>query len=823
MTTPRRLNLRLFIDGVELPVVGARCTFADNADAQADIQVIATDHMFDLLPRSMIHLFYYEDADYTFKEGSESGFGIADPRRWKMLFAGELASVRLQKQDGQRAGILSCVGPMNYLDFIRQHYLNFRNGGVEFFENAFMGVTADKIKNYDVIGKGVSSNLFVWLSASKVKVTDSDGNTESYSNIYTGTQRVLREMFFASSVFYAQAFNRWRIGDLIVGIPEDKTAAKLMKLDFFQKFIKNQVGGGGGMVTARQMINTMLGTVMHSMTTMPCPWLDPGGTALGLDIQQAAPELAKQTVSDQPWEGASLNYVVVKPDTWFLAPPACNIVFPHQYNSLAYQRSYLAEPTRLMLRTSLFFTGRSKWLTERFYAPDFSEVAEVMYREGGHLDRMAEILMPHEEFVGLNPIFTWESDLGAYVQKGGRREYLSKLCDYLFWKYRFSTRSTNVSGPFNPNLVPGYPGLVMDRVGIPGLITRHVMGNVQTVVHSIDQNGGWTHFTMVGCYQHDEAADFDNEGRSVYEVTRRGTDGFLDDRYDWERIGEEVYQTVFGCGSLFDVIAGVNEGDLADLVSGASEGVAQAFEPIITRRKVKKTRKATRKEEILLFETDIATGDTESIPTGEFKDVEFDESYWGYEEVTSYDSKALVRSVAYLQLLYQTILQNEGNLQAFTQSITQRPKADMAQTVGLATASSWRSFGEGEALDEIESTIQAKVLADYGTDHGFFSAAVDPSSPVDDSYTSTRSVQRRVVDVPEHEETIYETNIASYDDDGSLPESVPIGKKTVEATYKTLQVEQSEETNYGLRDLLQRRQAATLAYAKSLLYQGLRG
>ncbi len=310
------------------------------------------------------------------------------------------------------------------------------------------------------------------------------------------------------------------------------------------------------------------------------------------------------TASNQPWDGASLNYVVVKPDTWFLAPPVCNIVFPHQYSTMTFQRNYLAEPTRLMMRTSLFFGGRNKWLTERFYAPDFSEVAELMYREGGYLDRMAEVIMPHEEFSGLNPLLPLGAGPRAYVQRGGRREYLSKLCDYMFWKYRFGTRNTNVSGPFNPNLLPGYPALVMDRTGIPGHITRHVMGNVQNVVHSITQQGGQTHYTLTGCYLHDETTDFDGDQRSVYEVTRRGTDGFLDDRYDWPNVGKEVYQLLFGCGSLYDVLGDTPEGDLSGLVSTASDEARAAFEPITLQRTVKKSRKVEKP----IYKTTESTG-----------------------------------------------------------------------------------------------------------------------------------------------------------------------------------------------------------------------
>jgi hypothetical protein len=651
MVQAQRLNLRLFIDGVEAPVIGARCTFAENTDAQADVEVIATDQVFDLLPRSIVHLFWYETTNLDHKTGRVVSGGPENTDSWKLLFAGEIAGVALQKTNSSRMAVINCVGPMNYLDFIRQHYINFSNGGVEAFENAFMGVNMGQVKNFDVVGKGVSSNLFVWLSASKVKVKNDDGTTESYSNIYTGTQRLLREMFFGSSIFYAQAFNRWRIGDMIVGLPEDKTAAQLMKLDFFQKFIQNRVGGGGGLVSARQMLDLLLGTVMHSTTTIPCPYFDPDGESLGLDLQTT--DMGQQSVEGQPYPGGSLNYVVVKPDTWFLSPPACNIILPHQYSSLSFQRTHLAEPTRLMLRTSLFTTGRSKWLTERFYSPDFEAINQIMYQEGGHLDRMSSILLGHEEFVGLNPIFMWESDLGAYVQKGARREYLSNLSDYLFWKYRFSTRTMNLTGPFNPSLIPGYPALIMDRVGVPGQVTRHFMGNVQSLVHSIDQNGGETHVTFTGCYRHDESADYDNKGRTLNEVTRRGTDGFLDDRYDFDKIGDQVYRKLFGCGSLHDVMQ--YDESAADLIGSLDN-----------------------------YRDDI-------------------------KEALGDSPDPVLRDVTYLQLIYQRLLAAEGDLGMFTRSLSGRPTASMTEVIGDPGVSG--SEGFHSACVDPESSVSDSYTA----------------------------------------------------------------------------------------------------------------
>jgi hypothetical protein len=437
--------------------------------------------------------------------------------------------------------------------------------------------------------------------------------------------------------------------------------------------------------------------------------------------------------------------VVVKPDTWFLTPPACNIIFPHQYSALSYQRNYLAEPTRLMLRTSMFWTGKNKWLTERFYAPDFEALNEIMYREGGHLDRMAEVLMGHEEFTGLNPLFLWESDIGAYVQKGARREYLSKLADYTFWKYRFSTRTVNLSGPFNPNLIPGYPALVMDRTAELGHLTKHLRGNIQSLVHVIDQHGGQTHVTMVGCHHHDETADYDGKGRSLEEVTRRGNDGYLDSRYDPETIGDEVYQKLFGIGSLIDVVLGGVDGDLSESFQSILEG---------------------------------AELDTES---------------------------PMLDAITLLQVLYRAVVTSGGDVDLFTRTLTQRPKADMARVIGVPYLRS-----EGDVGTDIFNLLS---WAGYDPE-GFHSVAVDNESSVDDSYTAKWT--RFWTTVKDHPaEEIYSYDVQNTKFTSEIKEAWQ--EKTHHSENK------SEETSYGLAELVEKRRAWVQRYLDSLEYTGLRG
>jgi hypothetical protein len=684
-----KLKLRLFVDGIELPVIGARCTFTEGAPATAEIQIIATDEAHDIPARSFVNLFYYDNHDFDtdVSSGTKSvrKLGPHDLRRYKLMFTGEVAGIGFQKSGSSRAATLQCIDCTSYLDFIKQHYVNFSNGGIELFENAFMGVRLDRTQNFDVVTKGAQSNLYVWLTAQT--------NASGEPNLYGGVHRVIRESFFSANYFYARAYNRVRFGDTVVGIKEDSTAGELFDLQFFEKFIKNQVGGKGGWVAARSMINALLGPVFHTYVTVPCPYFDLQGRALGIGDPEEEGSYSSEVVGRSAYPGSSLNTHVIKPDTWFLAPPNCNVIFPHMYDQISFSRNYLAEPTRIFLRSKLLFNGKNdKWLTERLYGPDFEEFNKQFHSAGGYLKRMASQLMAHEDHVGLNPIEVWQSELAAFVQDGPRREYLARLTDYLYWKYRFGTRQLSVSMPFNPDIIPGYPGVVMDRVGSsfesqlneegePNRVSRHYTGNVASVVHSLNQSGARTFATFLGARVHDETADFDFKGRSLEEVTQRGTDGFLDDRYDNSRIGSEVYDVLFGCGSITDALD----------EQGISEDLAGELQTEFNRI---------------------------------FKDTK---------------RGGITKSIDYLQVLYRTAVREGMDINLFAKSVTNRPKANLLQMLGKPLL---LGLSEEEASSISTAFDDDPSLGEYG----FFATATDPTAP-DTSLENTKYVARKGVTV----------------------------------------------------------------------------
>ena len=751
-TVAQRLGLRVFIDGIEVPAIGAKCNFQEGGPATAEIQLVPTDEIYGIEPRAFVTVFYYETFDY---ERTASGDltqparGPKDLRRWKLMFSGELIGIKFQKDSRARMATLTCMDVTNYWDYIKQHYLNFSNGGIEFFENAFLGVKLDRIKTFDIPGVDFESNLYNWL----VKSLGPNGKP----NMYLGVQRALHEMFFAVNDFYARAFNRLRMGDTLVGVPGDETSAKLYEMSFFKKFITNQIGGKGGEYNVRQIVATLLGTVFHTYVTVPCPMFDRAGKARA---QIDSAEIQSELISREgAWPGATLNSTIIKPDSWFMAPPLCNVIFPHQYASLSFSRNYLAEPTRLFLRTSLLFAGHNdKYITERFYSPDFDEMNALMYKEGGFMSRMASTLLKSEQFTGINAIQTWQADLGAYVASGPRKGYLARVTDYLFWKARFGTRQVGVTGPFNPNVVCGYPAVVLDRVGSPGTLSRHYIGNVSSVTHSITQVGGHTYLTLSGARVHDETADFDGKGRSLEEVASRGTDGFLDDRYDTNRIGKEVYELLFGCGSIVDFLLGLDITDTTGENVGA--GILAGVKDLIAK-----------------------------VP-GE-----------------------IAPAVYALQLAYQQVIQAGADVNIFTQSLTWRPKANLIEMMGLDIG-----IGDVNVQYSLDGYVGTDVLFDneYLDNYdGFFSTAVNPEAPSTVNATFTATTGRTIPTATATEIPAVTVTV------GGEEVVVQAARSDTSTTYT--EVAKGTEGNYELASHLEARQTKVKEYVASLRQRGVRG
>lgn len=232
---------------------------------------------------------------------------------------------------------------------------------------------------------------------------------------------------------------------------------------------------------------------------------------------------------------AQLYQQVFRPDVWFASPPRCNVLFPELYDTFNYQRTFLQEPTRFMLKTNDEFFGEDVLFDQLYFAPQAGTVE-------GNRSRMSTMikgeLLMHERFTGILPIFEKMGEFNIFasraegVRKGsGKVGLAQRSANFLYFRHRFNSRRATVSGKFNPYVAVGCPGLIIDKYVDQATIDRHnelrreanvpeidagqllgtnFLGNFTQVVHQVSnpQPVGMTDITLTFPRQPDENVEY---------------------------------------------------------------------------------------------------------------------------------------------------------------------------------------------------------------------------------------------------------------------------------------------------------------------------
>ena len=129
------LHLRLFLEGIEVPVIGAQVQCAPNSPAVATIQIAPLVEATRLHPRTTVHLFFLDlyatplaisgnthqgQAATSPTDAEATSQGTSDDTRWKLLFGGEVVGFTWTKDALNRSVILQCEDWSNYWDYALQ-------------------------------------------------------------------------------------------------------------------------------------------------------------------------------------------------------------------------------------------------------------------------------------------------------------------------------------------------------------------------------------------------------------------------------------------------------------------------------------------------------------------------------------------------------------------------------------------------------------------------------------------------------------------------------------------------------------------------------
>lgn len=299
-----RLKLRLFLEGVEVPVIAAQVQAESNSPAVASIQIPPLPEGNRLLPRTLVHLFFldfYETANplvslrgksspndeannpTVYEQKVLSGASVDDElrqERYKLLFAGELVGFQWSKTSSQRSLVLQCQDLSNYWDYAQQwentdlfgpgYKAMFSGGSTNMFTD-FLSSEGEEIVQA-LLQPSVQFPKLKGLLGGIIHLLEKIGGT------YYGADRVAGQ-----NIFYSLAELRLHTTQMITAYADDDTAKKLLYADGYESLFGRVLGGLGQQVSFRQAINALMAVIFHETYPIPSPSFTPGtnGTVSG--------------------------------------------------------------------------------------------------------------------------------------------------------------------------------------------------------------------------------------------------------------------------------------------------------------------------------------------------------------------------------------------------------------------------------------------------------------------------------------------------------------------------------------------------------------
>ena len=267
------IDLRLFIEGIEVPVIGADISIAIGRPAEATIQIVPSDEALLLLPRSVVHLFFLDSEAHH----AEQRPALSD-WDYKILFAGELFSYSFNKSGaGGRAITLSCLDFSNIWDTTFTYLLRYGGG-----EPAPSG-ESDIVGNKQVFfgaGAGLDNPFDDIINSPEVVIQQFARRGPYNPNLGVG-QEILGGLlavleliggvhgkFFGLNAFNSITERRVRLTDSIVS-DTGATAKEMFNQQMFADWLQARCGMAGSVVSFREIINVILSYIYYDYVPNP--------------------------------------------------------------------------------------------------------------------------------------------------------------------------------------------------------------------------------------------------------------------------------------------------------------------------------------------------------------------------------------------------------------------------------------------------------------------------------------------------------------------------------------------------------------------------
>lgn len=624
----RVIKPRVFLEGVEIPVYRITVQTSIGAPSAAVLDIPPSEEFFErfekdektgefvqktgVLPRSLVHIFY---------EDSEDPDRVA-----RLLFEGEFVKFQYSKTvDGRSIRLVA----RDISNLLTTAYIRFYGDFSTPYANlvtAFTGQGTTENPNPEQIRLAIE-NASMGLNSDVLSAIRNDPAGVGVAAAFRDIARKAGSFNTFFNVFEL----RTKIAEKIVALPDTKSRL-LLEAGALEGLIKQNMANLKEFSTVWDLYTMLMSLVFY----FPVPI--PSAPFLPKAIMQQGSTGASFEVS----KGATLMSLLIKPYTWWTAPPTFNVIFPSQYKTFTFERDFLAEPTRLLMsafgtfaslaqadltkaapshymfmapsslaqrfeqevsdtRTKGKIVGLERDLSTLVYQRDQAAAslfdqslnqqqqltlqqqvtaknAEITAKEaelasarksaaetekavtaietsGKKPSRVSAGLWnrsilteadgvssaSREDVKGIVFAFDYlsqtqvEASRAKGIDPSGLRTYMSNVANYKLALQQHKDRMAQVSMEFSPQLVCGFPALVVDP-------NRNFFGELDSVTHILDANGVADTQVQLSLVRSDEV-EFAERNRNVPGKT--SFPRWINERYLPSQIGDQVYKVLF--------------------------------------------------------------------------------------------------------------------------------------------------------------------------------------------------------------------------------------------------------------------------------------
>lgn len=304
MAVAQRLHLRLFLEGVEVPVISAVVQAQPNAPAACTLQIPANDLALQLKPRTLVHLYFYdfyrgappsdrawvagENIAVSYTERDPELEGIIPPERfesssdqqevdlenqnYRLLFGGEVVGVNVEKTPMSRGITLQCMDWSMYWDYAFQYQVSAYSLGGGGYKAAFTGASTNLFNSF------LEGNADIIMGLMETAPRNYPLLKGTLLGAITHIIEAIGGVNFGSrsirgiNDFFSIAELRLKLTQMLGANPFDQEAERrLMRANGFGSLFKRSLAGLGKQVSIRDVLNALQRYIFHEVIPITSP------------------------------------------------------------------------------------------------------------------------------------------------------------------------------------------------------------------------------------------------------------------------------------------------------------------------------------------------------------------------------------------------------------------------------------------------------------------------------------------------------------------------------------------------------------------------